>query len=233
MDCPLCLDPLDPGTVTKYEHPQNGTCTGFDIHASCLASYIHNHLTQDTNLVCTTCRMDLAPFHVRDRRPRQDIDFRPAHWGPELTPQQIAERRVQLAERRVQLAQQRIEEHDALQNPFLQMPTSYVDLIHAVVGGHSLLQIIVTGGRLHHFIQFGVCTIYAYERMEPYLRRRGGTRKKGGMRKKHTARNGLKPNELAIIEVRDPTDQFINKVERMIGKKARFINYDDINELDQ
>ena len=222
MDCPLCLDPLAPGPVTKYEHPVNGTCTGFDIHSTCLADYVHNHLTQDTNLVCTTCRMDLAPFHVRDRRPRQDINFRPAHWGPELTPAQIEERRLQLAQHRA-----------GLQNQFLRLPTSYVDLIHAVVGGHSLLQIIVTGGRLHHFIQFGVCTIYAYERMGHYLRRRGGTRKKGGMRKKHTARNGLKPNELAIIEVRDPTNQFINKVERMIGKKARFINYDDINELDQ
>lgn len=215
MDCPLCLDSLASGPVTNYEHPENGNCTGFDIHSTCLADYVHNHLTQDTNLVCTTCRMDLAPFHVRDRRPRQDMNFRPAHWGPELRPHEIEERRVQLAQHR-----------EELQNPFLQMPTSYVDLIHAVVGGHSFLQIIVTGGRLHHFIQFGVCTIYAYERMEPYLRRRGGTRKKGGTRKHRT----LKPNEFAIIEAREPTDQFINKLERMIGKKARFIDYDDLTD---
>lgn len=156
--------------------------------------------------------MDLAPFH-RDRRPRQDIDFRPAHWGPELTPQQIAERRLQLAQHRA-----------GLQNQFLRLPTEYVDLIHAVVGGHSLLQIIVTGGRLHHFIQFGVCTIYAYERM-----RRGGTRKKGGMRKKYTARNELKPNELAIIEVTHPTQQILHKLERMIGN-ARKINYDRLTD---
>ena len=217
MDCPLCLDSLASGPVTNYEHPENGTCTGFDIHATCLADYIHNHLTQDTNLVCTTCRMDLAPFHRV--RPRRDINFRPAHWGPELTPAQVEERYVQI------MAQ--MEERRALQNPFLQMPTEFVDLIQAVVGGNAVLQIIVTGGRLHHFLQFGICTIYAYGRVAPYLRqRRGGTRKKGGTRK-HLR---LKQNELAIIEVSDPTEKLIEKIERIIGKKARFINYDDLPE---
>ena len=211
MDCPLCLESLDSGIATKYEHPLNGTCTGFDIHATCLATYIHNHNTENTNLVCTICRMDLSPFH-RVRRP--------AHWGPELTPLQIAERRVQLAERRVQLAQQRIEMEERARNPFLQIPTGYVDLIHAIVGGNSILQIVVTGGRLHHFIQFGVCTIYAYGRVEPYLRRRLGGTRKGGTRKHRT----LKPNELAIIEVHNPTEQIINKLEREIGK-ARMINF--------
>ena len=209
MDCPLCLDPLAPGPVIKYEHPENGTCTGFDIHATCLADYIHNHLTQDTNLVCTTCRMDLAPFHRV--RPIRDINFRPAHWGPELTPAQI-------------MAQM---ERRALQIPFHQIPTELVDLIQAVVGGNAVLQIIVTGGRLHHFLQFGICTIYTYGRVAPYLRqRRGGTRKKGGT-KKHLR---LKQNELAIIEVSDPTEKRIEKLERIIGKKSRFINYDDLPE---
>jgi len=200
MDCPLCLEPLDSGPATKYNHPLNGTCTGFDIHATCLATYIHNHLTQHTNLVCTTCILDLS-LHS------------------ELTPLQQAERRVQQAERRVQLARERLEEaeqREALQNPFLQIPTGYADLFHIVLGGHSLIQIVVTGGAFHHYLPLGVCTIYAFIRVEPYLRRVrvGGTRKGGRKR-------SLRPNELAIIQIPYSAETLF-KLENKLG--ARLIH---------
>lgn len=185
MECPLCLEP-EPDT--RYEHPLHGVCTGFDVHATCLATYIHNHLTQHTNFVCTTCRLDLRE-----------------------TPLQLAQRRVQLAERRVQLARQRIEEYQ----PFR---TGYMDLFLVMIGGHSLIQIVVTGD-LHHFLPLGVCTIYAYSRVEPYLRRRiqGGTRKH---------RRKLGPNELAIIQVRHPTESLLHQLEREMGP-ARIIHLQD------
>jgi hypothetical protein len=140
------------------------------------------------------------------------MNYRPAHWGPELRPEEIEARRVQILARRER-------------NLFLQMPTEYVDLIHAIVGAHGFLQIIVTGGSLRHFLQFGVCTIYAYGR----IRRIGGTRKK--ITRKGTQKGGkLGLHEFAIIEARDPTVQFIQKVENKIGKKAKFINYNDLPE---
>ena len=198
MDCPLCFESLDSGPATRYNHPRNGTCTGFDIHVSCLAIYIHNHLTQDTNLFCTTCILDLKH---------------------ELTPLQEAERRVRQAERRVQRLRERLEEAERIEaeQVFHQIP-GYADLFHIVLGGHSLIQIVVTGGAFHHYLPLGVCTIYAFIRVEPYLRRvrAGGTRKGGRKR-------SLRPNELAIIQV-PYSDETLFKLESELGARLIHLN---------
>jgi len=201
VDCPLCLEPLDSELATKYNHPENGNCTGFDIHTSCLADYIHKHLTQHTNLVCTTCRLDLSSLH---RPPRAPVE---AHPRGDI----IARARARV-----------LEERERAQNPFLHMPTGFIDIVHGVVGGNAFINIITTGGRYYHFLSLGVCFIYAFERGEPYLRRmrivRGGTRKRGGT-KKHR-------NALYIIEVRHPTQGLLHKLEHELGIRSREIKYD-------
>jgi hypothetical protein len=198
-DCPLCLDPLESELATRYDHPENGTCTGFDIHTSCLADYIHKHLTQHTNLVCTTCRLDLSSLH---RPPRGPVE---GHPRGDI----IARARARV-----------LEERARAQNPFLHIPTGFIDIIHGFAAGHSFINIITTGGRYYHFLNLGMCTMYAYDRAEPYLRRmriiRGGTRKKGGT-KKHA---------LYIIEVRHPTPGLLHKLEHELGIRSREIKYD-------
>ena len=155
-ECRLCLDPLD-RTTTRYEHPMNGNCTGFDLHASCLAYYIDKHLTQHTNIVCLKCKLDLSPFFT-------------------LTPLQMAQRRVEMAEHRVRVARERLE----MANPFRHLPL-FTDIIHGVIAGHAFIRIVTNRTDYADLAKLGLCTIYTYSRGAPYLRRviRGGTRKRG------------------------------------------------------
>jgi hypothetical protein len=192
-ECRLCLDP--DGTTTRYEHPLNGTCTGFNIHASCLAYYIDNHLTQHTNLVCLRCKLDLSPFHIH----RQ------------FTPLELAQQRVDRAELRVRLARERLEiaERVERENPFRHLPL-FTDIIHGLVAGHTFIRIVTNRPDYEDLAKLGLCTIYAYSRAAPYLRRviRGGTRKrrKGGA------------NQLVIIDVRHPTQALLETLEHKFGK---------------
>jgi hypothetical protein len=103
------------------------------------------------------------------------------------------------------------------------MPTLYTDVLHTLVGGHDLYQIIIGGGRIRHYLDLGMCTIYAYRR----FRGRGGTRKRGGVKiRSHTDSDQLGPNEFAIIDV-DPKNNnhpLLLKLENIVG--FRVINYD-------
>lgn len=207
MDCPLCLEPLTDSHVTNYVHPVNDTCTGFDVHTSCLADYIHNHLTKNTNLVCTTCREDLSPLHrpapvVRNHRLREIVDQHPR-------------------------ARLRIEPNALIHTRFT-IPTSYTDVIHTIVGGVEFIQIITGNGRLHDYFNLGLCTIYAYGRVRGHIR--GGTRKRGaGKPRSHTFLDSiLGPNEFAIIDVYPDKNNhsLIIKLENIVG--YRVINLDTI-----
>ena len=210
--CGLCLASLSEGPVTRYEHPINGNCTGFNLHASCLAFYIDNHLTKNTNLVCLRCKLDLSPFHTH----RQ------------LTPLEMAERRVQLAEQRVRVVRERLEMAERAENPFRHLPL-FTDIIHGLVAGHTFIRIVTNRPDYEDLAKLGLCTIYAYSRAAPYLRRviRGGTRKRRGTRK-----GGA--NQLVIIHVRHPTQALLETLEHKFGKskeiKPASLNIVDLSE---
>lgn len=206
--CGLCLASLSEGPATRYEHPINDNCTGFNLHASCLAFYIDNHLTKNTNLVCLRCKLDLSPFHTHRQQ---------------LTPLEMAERRVQLAEQRV-----RLEIAERAENPFRRLPL-FTYIIHGVVAGHTVIRIVTNRPDYEDLAKLGLCTIYAYSRDAPYLRRVicGGTRKRRGTRK-----GGA--NQLVIIHVRHPTQALIETLEYKFGKskeiKPASLNTVDLSE---
>ncbi len=199
-ECRLCLDPLD-GTQTRYEHPLNGTCTGFNLHAACLAYYIDNHLTNHTNLVCLRCNLGLGTAEERQRR----IGI-------------LQEREAQLVER-VRVARERLaraERAELLEriNPFRNLPL-FTDIIHGVVAGKTFIRIVTNRPDYTDLATLGLCTIYAYTRAAPYLRRvvRGGTRKRG-------RKGGA--NQLVIIDVRHPTQELLHELEKL-GKSHRLL----------
>lgn len=203
MECRLCLDPLD-GTQTRYEHPLNGTCTGFNLHAACLAYYIDNHLTKHTNLVCLRCNLDLGTFHnhgTAERQRRIGI---------------LQQREAQLVEH-VRVIRERLaraERAELLEriNPFRNLPL-FTDIIHGVVAGKTFIRIVTNRPDYTDLATLGLCTIYAYTRAAPYLRRvvRGGTRKRG-------RKGGA--NQLVIIDVRHPTQELLHELEKL-GKSHR------------
>ena len=123
--------------------------------------------------------------------------------------------------------------------PF-RIPIPYVDLFSIIVGGRHLVNIVLTGGRLVDYVGLGTISIYVYGRTAPYLFRRrrgfGGTRKnkKKGGTKKDPQNYVLKPNEVAVITIDDPTERTIHKLEAHFGKPIKTINYDDlIDRVDQ
>lgn len=94
------------------------------------------------------------------------------------------------------------------------------DLFLTTVGAVTAFNIVVIGGSIEDYLHFGVAIIYASMRHAPYLIRRnvGGTgkRKRGGTR--------LKPNEVAVITIRNPTEEILRKVERMTGNPRKIIS---------
>ena len=213
-ECGLCLGSLNEGPTTRYEHPINGNCTGFNLHASCLAYYIDNHLTKNTNLVCLRCKLDLSPSHTPEER-RRLIE--------------IAQHRVDQAEERVRLIRERLEMAERAENPFRHLPL-FTDIIHGVVAGHTFIHIVTNRPDYEDLAKLGLCTIYAYSRAAPYLRRviRGGTRK----RRRGTRKGGA--NQLVIIHVRHPTQALLETLEHKLGKskeiKQASLNIADLSE---
>jgi hypothetical protein len=204
-ECRLCLDPLD-GTQTRYEHPLNGTCTGFNLHAACLADYIDKYLTQHTNLVCLRCKLDLSPFHNSERRTAEQERQRLIR---------ILQQRLVQGEERVRLLRERLERAERAENPFRHLPI-FTDIIHGVVAGHTFIRIVTNRPDYTDLATLGLCTIYAYSRTAPYLRRviRGGTRKRG-------RKGGA--NQLVIIDVRHPTQALLHELEDKLGKSHRLL----------
>ncbi len=220
-DCPLCLEPLSNGPHTKFPHPMNGVCDGFDCHVTCQVNYVHMHLTQRTNLVCTRCNLDLAP-QGRQHAARVGINVALARH--------VADQALLLEENRV-LAEIRAERVMA------QMVNAGIfvgDIFFSITGTFSTLDIVFTSGSISSYLLFGTAVVYTYMRHTPYLVQRnvrGGrtNRKKGGTRK-NKERYVLKPYEVAVITIRDPTESIIRKVERMTGKRCKTFNYDELME---
>ena len=146
--------------------------------------------------MCLICKLDLSPFHGRTDRQR-------------LIEQ--AEHRVRLAEERVRIARERLE---LAENPFRHVPV-FTDIIHGFIAGHAFIRIVTNRPDYEELAKLGICTIYAYSRAAPYLRRvvRGGTRKKrkGGA------------NQLVMIDVRP---SLLHKLEHDLGIRSKEIHFD-------
>jgi hypothetical protein len=180
-ECPLCFEPLSNGPSTKFSHPINGVCDGFNIHVTCRVNYVHSHITEGTNLFCTRCNLDMDPP------------------GP-----------VSVLD-------------DLIETPLAQGILTFIGTV-------ATFNIVVTGGDIRDYLLFGVCTVYVCRRFAPFLVRRnvGGTRKNRKRRKrggtKHLRNYVLKPNEVAVITIRNPTEDVIRKVESMTGNPRKIIS---------
>jgi len=220
-ECIFCTEPLSNGPTTDFPHILNGACTGFTAHTTCIITYIHNHITQGTNLVCVRCRFDLAPQIAPPEEEEEEEEEAP-------TPEARA------AARAAAIAAAAPRERGG---PFDHLPVRYIDLFYIMSGGYRLANIVMTGGRPRDYLYLGTAIIYAYMRNAPYLFRRnvrGGrrtNRKRGGTRKYKDIRNYvLKPNEVAVITIRDPKEHVLRKLEQHIGRPRKIINYDDLME---
>ena len=227
-DCILCTDPLSDQETTTFPHVMNGVCTGFTAHTTCMIDYVHNHLTQGTNLVCLTCRFDLAPQVAPPEEEEEDAEARLAASAARAAARMVAARAARAAAIAAAAPRER-------GGPFDHLPVRYIDIYYIVVGGRRLANIVMTGGSPRDYLYLGTALVYAYMRNAPYLFRRnvrGGkrtNRKRGGTRK--DIRNYvLKPNEVAVITIRDPKESLLRKLEAHIGKPIKTINYDELAE---
>lgn len=214
-DCPLCLEPLSTGPHTKLLHRMNGVCDGFNSHVTCQVAYVHSHITQGNNLVCTRCNLNMAP-QGEQHAARLGIDVGAARREADEEAEVEGARRV--LEIQARRARQRLV-NDAI---FIG------DLFFAVSGGMSTLVIVTTGGGPIDYAYLGATVVYTYMRHTPYLvpravrggksrkRRRGGT--------KHLRNYVLKANEVAVTTIRNPTEELIRKVEEMTGKRRKIIS---------
>jgi len=214
-ECPLCLEPLSTGPHTRLLHPMNGVCNGFNSHVTCQVAYVNSHITQGNNLVCTTCRFNMAP-QGEQHAARLGIDVGAARREADEEAEVEGARRV--LEIQARRARQRLV-NDAI---FLG------DIFFAVSGGMSTLAIVTTGGGPIDYAYLGATVVYTYMRNTPYLvpravrggksrkRRRGGT--------KNLRNYVLKANEVAVTTIRNPTEELIRKVEEMTGKRRKIIS---------
>lgn len=210
-ECIFCTEPLSNGPTTEFPHVMNGSCTGFTAHTTCMIQYVHMHITQHANLVCVRCNYNLAPQIAPPEEEQEALG--PARAAIAAVPRERG-------------------------GPFDHLPVRYIDVFYITSGAYRLANIVMTGGRPRDYLYLGTALVYAYMRNAPYLYRRnvrGGrrtNRKRGGTRK--DIRNYvLKPNEVAVITIRDPKDSLLRKLEAHIGKPIKTINYDDIMESGQ
>ena len=213
MECPLCLELLTTGPHTKLPHAMNGICDGFTAHTTCLIEYIHMHITQRANFVCTICNLNLAPQGRADAA-RLGIAAAPA------APVAVAPVAAEAALPPGYLL-------------FERMVLLYTDLFFTFTGTHTFCNIVMTGGgSIAEYLHFGTAVIYASARSAPYLFRRnvrgGRTNRKRGGTRKDIRTYVLKPNEVAVITIRNPKEHVIRKLEQHFGKPRKIINYDDI-----
>lgn len=217
-DCPLCLEPLRTGPYTKFPHPMNGVCDGFNSHVTCQVAYVHSHITQGNNLVCTRCNLNLVP-QGEQHAARVGIDVRAARRAAEEEAEVEGDRRM--LEIQARRARQRLV-NDAI---FLG------DVFFSFVGGVSTLVIVNTGGSPIDYAYLGATVVYTYMRHTPYLVARpvrGGKSRKRRKGKRGGTKNlqnyVLKPNEVAVTTIRNPTEEVIDEVLRMTGKQIKRIS---------
>jgi hypothetical protein len=224
--CSFCHEPLSNGPTSEFQHPLNGNCTGYNIHTTCGIEYYHGHIVGDANFVCLRCTMPLG---------------RESRFIPHGTPEEIERQTDQIeigrraalderARRQAPIPRARAR-REILDVVFETLPPECIDIFFGVIAGRAILNIVGGSNRIGNYLNLGVCIRYGYARAYPFLRRRGiaGGKRKSGKKKTRTRKiggNKLLPDDVCVIEVRNPTPELIAELEKKIGVRAKKIDYD-------